>query len=233
MICPRLSPLLHPDATRDNRRTLQLRRLFTSSSPPYGYREAKKHGVGDISHDGAIGRGKDSMRFIMALALLWMTQLQAAPSLLKEAGIAGGARSRRLSAAPRRQSPAGYGTVLRQVPGPGSPWPLSPGTARQCLSPRSGNAQQETLRLLDFRLQQIAPDPGCRYAGSGARAAHPALASGPASPPGRSREWHALNGPRLYLYPADERGDPSPRPPITSSRKSRVPSSPPCSAAVC
>lgn len=59
------------------------------------------------------------MRFIMALALLWMTQLQAAPSLLKEAELQA-ARDpvgylQRLDASPQQDMELFYARSLAQA----------------------------------------------------------------------------------------------------------------------
>nr|WP_236749017.1 GGDEF domain-containing protein [Aeromonas caviae] len=137
------------------------------------------------------------MRFIMALALLWMTQLQAAPSLLKEAELQA-ARDpvgylQRLDASPQQDMELFYARSLAQAALGRYPQAQRDNARARGLA----NAQQETLRLLDFRLQQIAltldadtPDqalelltqlwPAVRH--------HPRQVS----------EWHALNGLALY-----------------------------------
>ncbi|MFM5267129.1 diguanylate cyclase domain-containing protein [Aeromonas caviae] len=133
----------------------------------------------------------------MALALLWMTQLQAAPSLLKEAELQA-ARDpvgylQRLDASPQQDMELFYARSLAQAALGRYPQAQRDNARARGLA----NAQQETLRLLDFRLQQIAltldadtPDqalelltqlwPAVRH--------HPRQVS----------EWHALNGLALY-----------------------------------
>ncbi|MFQ2652404.1 diguanylate cyclase domain-containing protein [Aeromonas caviae] len=133
----------------------------------------------------------------MALALLWMTQLQAAPSLLKEAELQA-ARDpvgylQRLDASPQQDMELFYARSLAQAALGRYPQAQRDNARARGLA----NAQQETLRLLDFRLQQIAltldadtPDqalelltqlwPVVRH--------HPRQVS----------EWHALNGLALY-----------------------------------
>jgi len=133
----------------------------------------------------------------MALALLWMTQLQAAPSLLKEAELQA-ARDpvgylQRLDASPQQDMELFYARSLAQTALGRYPQAQRDNARARGLA----NAQQETLRLLDFRLQQIAltldadtPDqalelltqlwPAVRH--------HPRQVS----------EWHALNGLALY-----------------------------------
>lgn len=133
----------------------------------------------------------------MALALLWMTQLQAAPSLLKEAELQA-ARDpvgylQRLDTSPQQDMELFYARSLAQAALGRYPQAQRDNARARGLA----NAQQETLRLLDFRLQQIAltldadtPDqalelltqlwPAVRH--------HPRQVS----------EWHALNGLALY-----------------------------------
>ncbi|MFQ2771802.1 diguanylate cyclase domain-containing protein [Aeromonas caviae] len=133
----------------------------------------------------------------MALALFWMTQLQAAPSLLKEAELQA-ARDpvgylQRLDASPQQDMELFYARSLAQAALGRYPQAQRDNARARGLA----NAQQETLRLLDFRLQQIAltldadtPDqalelltqlwPAVRH--------HPRQVS----------EWHALNGLALY-----------------------------------
>lgn len=92
----------------------------------------------------------------MALALLWMTQLQATPSLLKEAELQA-ARDpvgylQRLDANPQQDMEQFYARALAQAALGRHPQALLDNARARGLA----SAQQETLRLLDFRLQQIA-----------------------------------------------------------------------------
>ncbi|MNF49338.1 Diguanylate cyclase YdeH [compost metagenome] len=136
------------------------------------------------------------MRLVMALALLWMTQLQAAP-LLEEA---------ELQAA---RDPAGYLQRLNAKPRPDMELFHARSLAKAALGyyPEAlldnararglATARQETLRLLDFRLQQVAltldteaPQQALRLLSQ--------LQSAVRGHPAQESEWHALNGLALY-----------------------------------
>ncbi|HCT2507521.1 TPA: GGDEF domain-containing protein, partial [Aeromonas dhakensis] len=133
----------------------------------------------------------------MALALLWMTQLQAAPSLLKEAELQA-ARDpvgylQRLDASPQQDMELFYARSLAQAALGRYPQALLDNARARGLA----SAQQETLRLLDFRLQQIAltldteaPDQALTLL----EQLRPAVAGHPQ----QTSEWHALNGLALY-----------------------------------
>lgn len=93
------------------------------------------------------------------------------------------------------------------------------------------NAQQETLRLLDFRLQQIAltldadtPDQALELLTQ----LWPAVRHHPRQVP----EWHALNGLAPYRTQQMKEAILELKTAYHLKQKSRVPSSPPCSAAV-
>ncbi|TNI18875.1 GGDEF domain-containing protein [Aeromonas dhakensis] len=133
----------------------------------------------------------------MALALLWMTQLQAAPSLLKEAELQA-ARDpvgylQRLDASPQQDMELFYARSLAQAALGRYPQALLDNARARGLA----SAQQETLRLLDFRLQQIAltldteaPDQALTLL----EQLRPAVAGHPQ----QTSEWHSLNGLALY-----------------------------------
>ena len=133
----------------------------------------------------------------MALALLWMTQLQATPSLLKEAELQA-ARDpvgylQRLDANPQQDMEQFYARALAQAALGRYPQALLDNARARGLA----SAQQETLRLLDFRLQQIAltldteaPDQALTLL----EQLKPAVAGHPQ----QTSEWHALNGLALY-----------------------------------
>nr|WP_244463639.1 GGDEF domain-containing protein [Aeromonas bestiarum] len=137
------------------------------------------------------------MRFIMALALLWITQLQAAPSLLEEAELQA-ARDpvgylRRLDAHPQQDMELFHARALAQAALGRYPQALLDNARARGLA----SAQQETQRLLDFRLQQIAltldteaPDQALALLAQ----LRPAVADHPM----QESEWHALNGLALY-----------------------------------
>lgn len=137
------------------------------------------------------------MRFIMALALLWITQLQATPSLLEEAELQA-ARDpvgylQRLDASPQQDMELFHARALAQA---------ALGRYQQALLDNAcarglASAQQESQRLLDFRLQQIAltldteaPEQALQLLAQ----LRPAVLGHLQ----QESEWHALNGLALY-----------------------------------
>lgn len=137
------------------------------------------------------------MRFITALVLLWITQLQAAPSLLEEAELQA-ARDpvgylQRLDANPQQDMELFYARALAQAALGHYPQALLDNARARELA----SAQQQPLRLLDFQLQQVAlildteaPDKALRLLAR----LKPAVIDHPM----QASEWHALNGLALY-----------------------------------
>ena len=137
------------------------------------------------------------MRFIMALALLWITQLQATPSLLEEAELQA-ARDpvgylQRLDASPQQDMELFHARALAQA---------ALGRYQQALLDNArarglASAQQESQRLLDFRLQQIALTLDTE---APEQALHLLTQLRPAvlGHAQQESEWHALNGLALY-----------------------------------
>ncbi|WP_219614868.1 GGDEF domain-containing protein [Aeromonas salmonicida] len=137
------------------------------------------------------------MRFITALALLWITQLQAAPSLLEEAELQA-ARDpvgylQRLDANPQQDMELFYARALAQAALGHYPQALLDNARARELA----SAQQHPLRLLDFQLQEVAlildteaPDKALRLLAR----LKPAVIDHPM----QASEWHALNGLALY-----------------------------------
>ena len=137
------------------------------------------------------------MRFIMTLALLWMIQLQAAPSLLSEAELQA-ARDpigylQRLDASPQQEMELFHARSLAKAALGRYPDALLDNARARALA----TARHETTRLLDFRLQQAALTLDTEEPHQALRLLallqpeigdHPALLS----------EWHALNGLALY-----------------------------------
>lgn len=169
-----------------------------SSIPPYGYREAKIHGVAGLSlYDGASGQEEDSMRLVMALALLWITRVQADPPLFDEAELAA-ARDpagylQRLDAEPRQGMELFHARSLAKAALGQHPEALLDNARARTLAA----AHQETGRLLDFRLQQIAltlETEAPRQALTLLAQLQPALRDHP----GQQSQWHALKGLALY-----------------------------------
>ncbi|TFF73376.1 GGDEF domain-containing protein [Aeromonas taiwanensis] len=133
----------------------------------------------------------------MALALLWITQLQAAPSLLDEAELQV-ARDpvgylQRLDASPRQDMELFYARALAQAALGRYPQALLDNARARGLA----SARQASLRLLDFRLQQIALT---LEAETPERALDLLTQLWPAvrDHPAQASEWHALNGLAFY-----------------------------------
>lgn len=137
------------------------------------------------------------MRLVMALVLLWMTQLQAAPPLFEEAELAA-ARDpvgylQRLDAEPHQEMELFHARSLAKAALGRYPEALQDNARARALA----SARQETMRLLDFRLQQIAltldteaPQQALKLLAQ----LEPDLAGHPV----QLSEWHALNGLALY-----------------------------------
>lgn len=137
------------------------------------------------------------MRFIMALALLWITQLQATSSLLEEAELQAAQDPvgylQRLDASPQQNMELFYARALAQA---------ALGRYQQALLDNArarglASAQQELRRLLDFRLQQIALTLDTE---APEQALHLLTQLRPAvlGHAQQESEWHALNGLALY-----------------------------------
>lgn len=137
------------------------------------------------------------MRFIMALALLWITQLQATPSLLDEAELQA-ARDpvgylQRLDANPQQDMEQFHARALAKAALGRYPDALLDNARARALA----TARQETARLLDFRLQQVALTLDTEEPHQALRLLallQPEVNGHPA----RLSEWHALNGLALY-----------------------------------
>ncbi|WP_349922604.1 diguanylate cyclase domain-containing protein [Aeromonas veronii] len=133
----------------------------------------------------------------MALVLLWMTQVQAAPPLFDETELAA-ARDpagylQRLDAEPRQGMELFHARSLAKAALGRHPDALVDNARARSLAA----AHKETSRLLDFRLQQVAltleteaPRQALRLLAQ----LQPALMGHPA----RLAQWHALNGLALY-----------------------------------
>lgn len=137
------------------------------------------------------------MRLVMALALLWITRLQAAPPLFDETELAA-ARDpagylQRLDAEPRQGMELFHARSLAKAALGRHPDALIDNARARTLAA----AHRETTRLLDFRLQQVAltleteaPRQALRLLAQ----LQPALMGHP----DQLAQWHSLNGLALY-----------------------------------
>nr|WP_232306911.1 diguanylate cyclase [Aeromonas tecta] len=137
------------------------------------------------------------MRLLMALALLWMTQLQAAPPLLEEVELQA-ARDpvgylRRLDTDSGQDMELYYARSLAKAALGRYPEALIDNARARGLA----SARQESLRLLDFQLQQVAltlntedPQQALNLLAQ--------LQTHVTGQPAQEAEWHALKGLALY-----------------------------------